>query len=344
MPLSPAASDRAAHGLHAEEITRAVELEALGEEWWALWSRSSRATPFQSPAWLLPWWRTFGRGRLMTLALRRGTRLVALAPLAVGERDEDGRTVRLVGTGNSDHLDLLAEDGCADAGALAVLHYLDACRERWDICDLRPLPEGSPLLSAAPPRGWSRDARADDVHPVLRLGGAPAADRDAPASMWAKARYYRRRATRVGSLEVERATEHTVNALLDALFALHGARWRARDGEGVLADASVRAFHRDAAARLAARGALRLYAMRLDGRPIAALYALADRRRAYYYIGGFDPAWSRLSPGTMLVAHAVEEARSAGAREFDFLRGAEPYKYRWGARDRALWRLTLRGT
>ena len=30
------------------------ELGRLLPEWWALWSRTARATPFSSPAWLLP--------------------------------------------------------------------------------------------------------------------------------------------------------------------------------------------------------------------------------------------------------------------------------------------------
>ncbi|HEU4566226.1 MAG TPA: GNAT family N-acetyltransferase [Gemmatimonadaceae bacterium] len=320
----------------------AALLGGMEEEWWALWSRSSRATAFQSPAWLLPWWRTFGRGRLATIALRRGGRLVALAPLAVDDADGACRTVRLVGSGNSDHLDLLAEDGCEDACAAAVLEQLDACRERWDLCDLHCLPRDSPLLSTRPPRGWIRDAGAAELRPVLRLGHGSGAPGDVPPAMWARARYYRRRAARMGALEVERATERTADAMLDTLFALHGARWGAREMPGVLADGDVRAFHHDAATCLAARGLLRLYVMRLDGRPIAALLAFADRRRVCYYIGGFDPAAERLSPGTMLIAHAIEEASRAGAREFDFLLGAEPYKYRWGARDRASWRLTLR--
>jgi CelD/BcsL family acetyltransferase involved in cellulose biosynthesis len=51
------------------------------------------------------------------------------------------------------------------------------------------------------------------------------------------------------------------------------------------------------------------------------------------YIGGFDPRWSALSPGTLLLGHAIEQATAEGAAAFDFLRGAEAYKYRWGAID-----------
>jgi len=40
--------------------------------------------------------------------------------------------------------------------------------------------------------------------------------------------------------------------------------------------------------------------------------------------------------GRALVGRAIELAVDEGASCFDFLRGAEPYKYRWGARDQAM--------
>ena|SRR5438105_11909593 len=56
------------------------------------------------------------------------------------------------------------------------------------------------------------------------------------------------------------------------------------------------------------------------------------------YLSGFDPALARFSLGTLLVGHAIEEAVREGAEEFDFLRGQEDYKYRWGAKDRLVYR------
>ena len=46
------------------------------------------------------------------------------------------------------------------------------------------------------------------------------------------------------------------------------------------------------------------------------------------------PWFNKLSPGAILLAHAIERARQEGATHVDFLRGAEPYKYLWGAEDR----------
>jgi CelD/BcsL family acetyltransferase involved in cellulose biosynthesis len=52
------------------------------------------------------------------------------------------------------------------------------------------------------------------------------------------------------------------------------------------------------------------------------------------YQSGWDPRFARHSMGNVLVLHALERAADEGAHTFDFLRGNEPYKYRFGARDR----------
>lgn len=62
--------------------------------------------------------------------------------------------------------------------------------------------------------------------------------------------------------------------------------------------------------------------------------ATLDRRRAYACLGGFDPAEAFVSPGILLIGHAIEEAARKGAREFHFLRGREAYNMR-GARSTA---------
>jgi CelD/BcsL family acetyltransferase involved in cellulose biosynthesis len=56
--------------------------------------------------------------------------------------------------------------------------------------------------------------------------------------------------------------------------------------------------------------------------------------RAYFYIGGFNPRFGGVSPGSLVVREAIRCAIGDGAMSFDFLAGQEAYKYRWGAVDR----------
>ena len=127
-------------------------------------------------------------------------------------------------------------------------------------------------------------------------------------------------------------------ACLKTLFALHEARWQRGGAQpsqpGVLADATVQAFHISSAPALLAAGVLRLELLHLNGRTAAAIYALVNDARIFFYLSGFDPDYRFESPGTILLGHMIEEACDEGLRAADFLRGGEAYKYAWGGVDR----------
>ncbi|HEX2973646.1 MAG TPA: hypothetical protein VHP11_15030, partial [Tepidisphaeraceae bacterium] len=75
--------------IHVEAITTSDSLERIRPEWSRLWAEDPSATPFQSPEWLIPWWRHIAQGELWTLACRgmrdsdSPERLVGLIPLYI---------------------------------------------------------------------------------------------------------------------------------------------------------------------------------------------------------------------------------------------------------------------
>jgi CelD/BcsL family acetyltransferase involved in cellulose biosynthesis len=161
-----------------------------------------------------------------------------------------------------------------------------------------------------------------------------ALERDMGHTHRIKLRQCQRRLERAGGAALELASDRDVHALLDALTQFHERRWRQRAEHGILDDARVRALHHEVAPEILARGCLRLFALRLGGSIIAVLYAFAWRERLYCYISGLDPASRYYSPGVAILRAAIEYAIAEGIREVDFLRGAERYKYLWGAVDR----------
>lgn len=326
-----------------ERIGSAAALEALAPEWDRLAEACPRATPFQRPEWLLPYCRAY-EPEVVAVALRRDGRLAGLAALE-RRRHDGGPALVFLGTGPSDYLDLLAEPGAEEELWQAVLVLVEeesgAARAgdggggdgHVPACRLDEIPPGSPVpeLAARDDR-WHERVEDATPCPALRLPESGTLEDALPAKQYARLLYERRRARREGRLEVAEAPADDPGPMLQRLVELHRARWSERGrGHGVLPERAAR-FHHGVARAFARRGELALFEVRVDDTPVASFYGFHHRRTLYYYIGGFDPASSHLSPGVLAVGHAIEQALARGCGSFDFLRGAEPYKLRWGAR------------
>jgi CelD/BcsL family acetyltransferase involved in cellulose biosynthesis len=295
----------------------AVALADLDGPWWALW-RAAGASPFHSPAWLVPWARTFAPETAVALALWDHGRLAGLLPLfALGDR------LLALGAGTTDHLGpLLAPDVGADAPARLLAAVAGVAG--WRCLDFPDLDPASPLLAIGLAGCQAVDAPGRPC-PVLALPRLP-------RHMAQNVRTARNRAVReAGGWRVEPAT--AAEPAFRQLVRLHGLRWARRGEPGVLADPAVLAFHRAALPRLQAAGLLRLLALRIGDTVAAVLYGLAAHGVFHHYIAGHDPAAARCSPGVLAVAGAIDLAVAEGCHSFDFLRGAEEYKHRWGAVD-----------
>ncbi|HZT01679.1 MAG TPA: GNAT family N-acetyltransferase [Steroidobacteraceae bacterium] len=308
-------------------IRRAEDLAALQPQWWELWRRAA-APPFLSPAWLLSWWEVFHPGELCSVAMFDGERLVVLAVLYA-----KSRRLLPVGIALSDYLDVLADP--ADPGMLPALAECVRELPDWDEWSLEELPPGAAVLTMPAPAGWGDGTGRQSACPVLALPrSAERLGEAVPAGKLRKLRMARHRANRRGGFSVERVGIDRVGGFLHELTRLHRARWQEKGGSEVLRDDLVGEFLAAATPRLLATGLARLLLLHVDGRCAGAYYGLSDGQRAHAWIGGFDPEFNHESPGTLLIAEAIESAIEEGCGEFHFLRGSERYKYEWGAVDR----------
>lgn len=310
--------------IETEEIGTAKGLYAIREEWCRLLEACPASTPFQSPEWLIPWWRHFGQGRLMTIAMRVAGRLCGLAPLSM----KDGE-IRLIGDGVSDYLGLLLEPSIEVMGAEVFYSHL-ARRGGWSTCALREISHSCPLLSMRPPEGLKATVVPGEICLRFDLPSTVEAFRRAHGrtGRCGSKKSWRRLAAR--GLKVEVASdEDEALSCLDALFTLHTKKWEAAGGRGVLQGPEIRAFHEEAALGFQKQGALRLYRMVLEGRELAVFYGFIHKNRFYAYLMGYDPDFSELSPGRLMLLTVAEDCITSGIGVMDFLRGSEKYKYDW---------------
>lgn len=322
-------------GLVREIITNKSELDALRVEWTQLWNRTPDATPFQSPEWLDTWWQFFGRYELLVVLWRAEKRLVGIAPFCI-QRDGGTRKLLLIGTGISDYLDVLFDNDCRGELTIALAEFLSET-DCWNLCDFHQLRENSPLLELEIPGVNSDAIYFQEVCPLLILPKThDELSNVIPAKRLDNIEYYRRRAEKNGRVEIEPVTSENIDELLNGLICFHRAR--KPEARSTFSDETVCKFHHRVAREFFHSGHLRLFGLRVEQQLVAALYGFAHGNRVCYYGGAFNADFASISPGTLLLAHAIEEAIREHTYEFDFMRGSENYKYLWGAKDQRNYR------
>ena len=108
-----------------------------------------------------------------------------------------------------------------------------------------------------------------------------------------------------------------------------------------LEDDRIRDFLMEAIPYMAANNLAWMDTLEKDGNTIAVALNFVHGRTVFYYLGGFESSATRMSPGTVLFAHAIRRCIVGKYLVYDFLRGQEDYKYRWGAADSPMYKLDI---
>jgi CelD/BcsL family acetyltransferase involved in cellulose biosynthesis len=323
---------------------------SLRADWEALVDDDPDATIFHTPRYLAVWERVLGeRAAPQVRTLHREGRLVGVVPEAHERHGSPTGPTELLrflgGTEVTDYLGPVARPEDREDVAAA---YVDALVEDVDWDEL--VAGGLPVDT-----GWPdaverhvlrvglelvEDAR-EDVCPRVDISeGYDAWLRSLPGKqrheLRRKARKLARDAGEVHMVEV--AADDVVDRL-DEFFEMAGENESAK--AGFFRKEPMREFFRELAREFAAEGVFRLHVLDVGGRPGAATVSLVHGREWGLYNSAFDPALRMLAPGMVQVGQLIEVAATEGHTVFDLLRGDEPYKYRVGAEDRELRRLTV---
>jgi CelD/BcsL family acetyltransferase involved in cellulose biosynthesis len=313
-----------------------AEYRRLWQQHHLLWQQSG---PFVSPAWLSAWWQCFGGdAELLLLAVADSGRLLGVAPLMV-----EGRTARLIGSEDvSDHLDFLVLEGGEQQFFTILVSHL----QQLGIRQLRAVPvrpESSVLKALVP---WARKSgyavgledRSVSVQMPL------AAHWDEYLAMLSKkqrheAKRKMRRLAEAGEVTTRRITRPQEVEVAMADF-FHWFRLSREDKEIYMTPGRER-FFVTLAGQLAEAGMLNLLALEIDGAVEAMVFCFELGSTTYLYNNGFNPQFRSASIGIVSKLMTIRDSIAAGKSCYDFLNGAEEYKYQLGGREIALSACTI---
>lgn len=318
------------------------ELEQFHERWNSLLRANPASSIFQTPEWLASWWQAYGHERdLFTLVFADSTSaIVGIVPLYADRTRFLGSpltTLRMVGagSGDSDGLDFITAPGYARDCAQAFIAWLAAQKE-WHVCALETLPQNSLVA-----RCLSEYIRASGIGIDSTL--TPNFIIDLPPT-WQQyvsslepsfrpllTRYPKRLQSRF-TVRFSRCSDMgDLQVQLQTLFDLHQMRWTGRGETGAFAGNERRDFYYRMATAFLQRGWLEFWLLELNGETVGAQFCFRYNNTVSLLQEGFHPKYAAEKIGYALKAHFLEEMIRTGARRYDFLGGADPYKSKFGA-------------
>ena len=308
-------------------------------EWNALVEESVADTPFSRHEYLNEWWKTLGGGEweqaeLILVSATEDNRLVGIAPLFIAEHDGQ-QALMLVGSIEiSDYLDLIVREADLARFLSGLLDFLGSSEAgSWSVIDWYNLPDSSPTLAAlkaeSERRGWN--CRQEVYRPTPRIFFNGSFD-EYLVRIDKKQRHEIRRKMRRAAESEKNVRFHVIDQSADiesevnAFFDL------------MVQDPNKEKFlHPEMRAQISVtihnafkRGYLWLAFLEVDGAKAAASLNFDYKNKLWGYNSGVGREHMELSPGWVLLAHVIQWCTEHGRSEFDFMRGDEEYKYRFG--------------
>ena len=317
--------------------------------WNALAEAGISDSPFLRYEVLSQWWKTLGGGewKEADLVLITGTEngnLVGIAPLFKAVYD-DREALLLVGSIEiSDYLDLIVRGKDLLRFLSGLIDFLARSASFEGLpFDWYNLTDSSPTLAAlkaeSEKRGWTYHEEIYRPTPRIALSG----DFETYlAGIEKKQRHEIRRKLRraveseapVHFYIVEDAA--TLESEIESFFQL----MEQDSNKAVFLKPAMREHMSEIMRNAFAQGYLWLAFLTVDGVKAAAAFNFDYKNKLWGYNSGVSHDFMELSPGWVLLSYQLQWACEHGRYEFDFMRGDEEYKYRFGGVNKCVMRAT----
>jgi CelD/BcsL family acetyltransferase involved in cellulose biosynthesis len=263
-----------------------------------------------------------------------GKELLGLAPLFI----HDNRTIMLLGSKEiCDYLDLIVKPENLRSFVMELADFLSSPSfPKWDQMILHNLMQSSEtigiLKETAQKRNWELSMDCHKQSPFILL---PGNWDDYLLSIDKKQRHEIRRKMRRAEEKPDLRwyfieDHHHLGDAINNFLNLMG-----KDEEKLKFLTPHMREHMRAVMQWAFENKiLQLSFLEIGGQRAAAYYCFNYQNKILVYNSGFDPDYSEFSPGWVLLGYLLKWANENGISEFDFMRGNEDYKYRFGGKDR----------
>ena len=299
-------------------------------------STTTLATAHSTTGWQRRWWDSLAGYASLQIGLWwDGTELVGYAPLMTGTERLWGiprRVLRFIGDGISDYADVSSRSDRPDVMATIVSDVLK--RFRWDELQLSNVRAGSPTIAAFQQQQTSRYLSRIRVaerclHIDLRNRTFDEYYRGLSRNHRRELQKRRHKLDALGSWSIQFGLDASPETLFDEFRGLHIAR---SDAMGWTSLYDIDGF-RELFLALMEPGQSSIEVLcstlRHERKLMSYTFGFVYKSVYYHWNIGFDAAYEAIAPNKLHHQFLIEECFRRGYTEFDFMRGAYEYKFKW---------------
>jgi CelD/BcsL family acetyltransferase involved in cellulose biosynthesis len=308
---------------HRDLVMRHERMSRCEAVWHEIFSRAQNATPFLSYEWFLALSTRLFKTDPEVMVFYNDKQPVGIFPGMI-----ENNTLRFYSDERvTDLVDMLFLPDCGEEILQELVQYIET--ENCHL-DLYPIEADSLLADYISEYVTDVVFERADLCPLVLL---PDSWDEYLESLTGKSRHELRRKLR----KVEEIKMKTLEPdALDTLFTLMAA---SDSTKKEFLTSQMRDFFDAIARYFFHKKYLRFCATYLDSQPLGVLFSFHMHDRVYLYNSGFNPEYAYLSPGVVTIALDIMSAIDEGMKFYDFLRGEEDYKFRFGAHKRYTIRL-----
>lgn len=328
------------------------------------WNRLAGDIPMRSWEWSYTWAETMlGDGKLMLLVGKDDNdNVVGIAPFYRLSDWVRGDVIRFLGDRRccTDYTTILVQPGHADAFLDVVTTWLSehsvgqtltdidalSCQSNqwlgWDLMHLQGIDHNDDNMKQFIARMSSQQCVVNTRcnYSCWRVSFDATWENYVTSlskSQRRNVRLVQRRVLESDDVMIQEATDHETLAYAMQWFrVLHQKRWESEGKPGCFSNPDFANFLNQVAIRMFDRGLLRVLWIEKAGTPIAVDFSFVSDTTSYGYQMGIDPEYRDQEIGRALLVAAMHSTHNSGRTNFDFLRGDEQYKSRWGAESQPL--------
>lgn len=329
------------------------ELSLLARSWNDLLRQSASHVPFLRAEYIKAWWQHLGGGEWQQGDLyivvaeedNLSDQLLGIAPLFITKNKLGAKQLMFIGSAEiSDYLDVIVKPENTLRFLDALFENLDQLpRTTWREMHWVNVLEDSPTVTAFNPcaeaKGWKVDIDRLQPAPYIPLKDSwdsylATVDKKQRHEIRRKLRRFEELPNKKQWYIVQEAEK--LDEELEAFFNL----MLMDKNKVVFLSDRMRLQMISIAHAAFEAGWLQLAFLEIDGEKAAAYLNFDYANQLWIYNSGLNPKFAHFSPGWVLLGYLIQWAIDHGRQIFDFMRGEEDYKIRFGSINRYVMRLS----